>query len=284
MSTNAYALRDSATMLRRNLLHARRYPSLTLMLIGLPVIFLLLFVYVFGGALGAGIGGGGRAEYANYVTPGILMIAIGGVAQGTAIGVAMDMTEGIIARFRAMAIFRPSVLTGHVLGSLIQTMFGLAVVIGIAIAVGFRPTARHGLVRGHLGRGRLRPVRQVRRDGEQPADAADAAAVPGQRVRPDRLDADRVPVVRRVPAVHPGHGDPAGTDARHGDRQQRDPRGCLVRGDLGGLLPVVAPPLQPRPGRRQQQVATSAAGCCPDAGLVRFARVVSTRNRPGRPV
>ena len=63
------------------------------------------------------------------------------VAQGTAISVAMDMTEGIIARFRTMAISRASVLTGHVLGALVQTMLSLAVVIGVALLVGFAPTA-----------------------------------------------------------------------------------------------------------------------------------------------
>jgi ABC-2 type transport system permease protein len=146
MSALTYAVRDSRTMLRRNLRHMRRYPSLTLMVAGLPVIFLLLFVYVFGGALGAGLGGGsgGRAEYVDYVTPGIILMAVAGAAQGTAISVAMDMTEGIIARFRTMAIFRPSILTGHVLGSIIQTALGLAVVIGVAVLVGFRPTAGPG--------------------------------------------------------------------------------------------------------------------------------------------
>ncbi|MFF5052917.1 ABC transporter permease [Micromonospora sp. NPDC000663] len=142
MSTLTLAVRDSSTMLRRNLLHMRRYPSLTLMLIGIPVILLLVFVYVFGGTLGAGLGpSGGRAEYANYVTPGILLISVASAAQGTAIGVAMDMTEGIIARFRTMAIFRPSVLTGHVLGSVIQTMLALVAVVGAALLVGFRPDA-----------------------------------------------------------------------------------------------------------------------------------------------
>jgi len=132
MSTLTYAVRDSKTMLRRNLIHMLRYP-IALMLVGIPVILLLLFVYVFGGTLGAGLGGvsGGRAEYANYVLPGILLITVACAAQGTAISVAMDMTEGIIARFRTMAIFRPSVLTGHVLSSMIQTMLGLAVVIGV---------------------------------------------------------------------------------------------------------------------------------------------------------
>ncbi|MDI1461593.1 ABC transporter permease [Catellatospora sp. KI3] len=141
MSTAAYALRDSTTMLRRYLVRARRYP-LIIYLIGVPVVMLLLFVYVFGGTLGDGIAaGGGREVYANYVTPGILLLAIAGVAQGTAVGVAQDMSEGIIARFRTMAIFRPSVLTGHVLGNLVQMLLALAVVIGVAIAVGFRPTA-----------------------------------------------------------------------------------------------------------------------------------------------
>jgi ABC-2 type transport system permease protein len=144
MSTNTYALRDSATMLRRNLRHMQRYPSMTLMLVGLPIVFLLLFVFVFGGTLGAGLPGavsGGRAEYLEYVTPGILLITVIGAATSTAVSVAMDMTEGIIARFRTMAIARVSVLTGHVVGSLIQTMLGIALVLGVAVLLGFRPTA-----------------------------------------------------------------------------------------------------------------------------------------------
>ena len=143
MSTLAYAASDSATMLRRQLRHMLRYPSMTVLLVGMPIVILLLFVYVFGGTLGAGLGGpsGGRAEYVNYVTPGILLITVASAAQGTAISVAMDMTEGIIARFRTMAIARVSVLTGHVLGSMIQTMLSMAVVIGVALLVGFRPTA-----------------------------------------------------------------------------------------------------------------------------------------------
>jgi len=109
----------------------------------MPVVFLLLFVFVLGGTLGAGLGGAavGRADYLEYVVPGILVMAVAAVAQGTAIGVAMDMTEGIIARFRTMAISRASVLTGHVVGSLIQTMLGIAVVAGVAYAIGFRPGA-----------------------------------------------------------------------------------------------------------------------------------------------
>ncbi|MEW2593342.1 ABC transporter permease [Micromonospora aurantiaca] len=143
MSTLAHTVGDSATMLRRNLKHAVRYPSLTVMVIALPVIFLLLFVYVFGGTLGNGLGGvaGGRSAYADYVTPGILLLAMAGAAQGTAIAVAMDMTEGIVARFRTMSIARAAVLTGHVVGAVAQTLLGLAVVVGVALLVGFRPDA-----------------------------------------------------------------------------------------------------------------------------------------------
>jgi ABC-2 type transport system permease protein len=143
MSTLSYAVADSATMLRRQLRHMQRYLSVSLMLIGMPVVFLLLFVYVFGGTLGAGLGvpGGGRTTYVEYVTPGILLMAVAAGATGTAIAVAMDMTEGIVARFRTMAIFRPSVLTGHVLGSMLQTLLAVIASLAVAVAIGFRPNA-----------------------------------------------------------------------------------------------------------------------------------------------
>ena len=142
MAAYPHVLVDSATMLRRNLRHVRRYPSLTLFIAGIPVVLLLLFVYVFGGTLGAGIGGvsGGRDTYVAYVIPGILLMTVAGAAQGTAISVAMDMTEGIVARFRTMAISRASVLTGHVLGSMIQTALAIVAVMGVALLIGFRPT------------------------------------------------------------------------------------------------------------------------------------------------
>jgi ABC-2 type transport system permease protein len=143
MSTLSYAVADSATMLRRQLRHMQRYLSVTVFLVGMPIVFLLLFVYVFGGTLGDGLGGpaGGRAEYLEYVVPGILLIAVAAGGTGTAISVAMDMTEGIVARFRTMAIYRPSVLAGHVLGSMIQTMLAVAAVTGVALLIGFRPSA-----------------------------------------------------------------------------------------------------------------------------------------------
>jgi ABC-2 type transport system permease protein len=128
MSSLSYAVADSATMLRRNLKHMQRYPAMTLMIIVVPVIFLLLFVYVFGGTLGTGLGhlGDGRAAYLQYVTPGIILLTLGTQATSTAVSVAMDMSGGIIARFRTMAIARSSVLTGHALGSVIQSLLGIA--------------------------------------------------------------------------------------------------------------------------------------------------------------
>src|SRR4051812_49053773 len=156
MSTLGYAVRDSRTMLRRDLRHMIRYPSLTMFVIGTPVVFLLLFVYVFGGTLGAGLGAAGGAgddpsRYANYITPGILILTIAGLATGTAISIAMDMTEGIVARFRTMPIYRPSVLIGHVLGSMIQAALALAVVLGVAVLTGFRPSLTVGRALGAAG-------------------------------------------------------------------------------------------------------------------------------------
>ncbi|MGW2344919.1 ABC transporter permease [Streptomyces sp. NPDC001661] len=136
------AVRDSSTMLRRNLLHARRYPSLTLNILLTPIVLLLLFVYVFGDVMSAGIGGGpaDRAAYIGYLVPGILLMTIGAVPAGTAISVTMDMTEGIMARFRTMAIHRGSVLIGHVVGSVLQAVAGVLVVGAVAVAIGFRST------------------------------------------------------------------------------------------------------------------------------------------------
>ena len=149
----AIALADTLTMLRRSLRRMRRYPSLTLFIAGIPVVLMLMFVYVFGGTLGAGLGrsaagplGGtaaasvDRAAYLAYVVPGILLIGVAGAGQGTAISVAMDMTAGIIARFRTMAIGRSSVLAGHILGSVVQTLLATAIVVLVALVIGFRPT------------------------------------------------------------------------------------------------------------------------------------------------
>jgi len=137
MST--YALSDSATMLRRDFRHLRRYPVMTISGVVTPTVMLLLFAFVFGGAIKASLGG--DASYVNYLVPGILMMTLGSGCAATAVGVNMDMTEGIVARFRIMAISRASVLTGRVVGSMIRTLIASALVLCVAFSIGFRPTA-----------------------------------------------------------------------------------------------------------------------------------------------
>jgi ABC-2 type transport system permease protein len=138
MSINV--LTDSATMLRRDFRHLRSYPVMTISGIVLPIVMLLLFVFVFGGAMRPGLGGA-AASYVNYLVPGILMMTLGSGCAATAVGVNMDMTEGIVARFRTMAISRASVLTGRVAGSMIRTLTSVVLVLGVALIAGFRPTA-----------------------------------------------------------------------------------------------------------------------------------------------
>ena len=143
MTTSTHAFRDSRTMLRRNMRRMTRSPIALMSVVAVPVVLLLLFVYALGETLGAGLGGdsAGRADYVNYVFPAIVLFGILGSPQVTAITVAMDMKEGIIGRFKTMAISRSSVLNGHVIGNTVQAMIGLAIVVGIGLLVGLRPTA-----------------------------------------------------------------------------------------------------------------------------------------------
>jgi ABC-2 type transport system permease protein len=142
MSQLTFTLRDSTTMLRRDVLHSLRRLSMTLSGLLVPIIMLVLFNYVFGGAIGAGLDGVARGgDYINYLAPGIIIMTVGSGCATTAINLCMDLSEGIIARFRTMAIARASVLTGQVIGSLIRTLFSVGLVIGVALLMGFRPTA-----------------------------------------------------------------------------------------------------------------------------------------------
>ncbi|MFE0427652.1 ABC transporter permease [Streptomyces sp. NPDC058953] len=142
MNSLSLAVRDSSTMLRRNLLHVRRYPSMTVQLLLTPVMLLLLFVYIFGDTMSAGMNGGtaDRSAYIAFLVPGLLLMTVGGTTVGTAVSVSMDMTEGIIARFRTMAVHRGAVLIGHVVGSVLQALVSVVLVGAIAVAIGFRST------------------------------------------------------------------------------------------------------------------------------------------------
>ena len=182
-----------------------------------------------------------------------------GAAQGTAISVAMDMTEGIIARFRTMAIARVSVLTGHVIGSVIQTMLAIAIVMVVAVLIGFRSTtgpvewvaATGLLVLAALAVSwlsvALGMVGRERGDREQPADVPGVPAVPEQRLRADRVDAGRPragspSTSRSRPLIETVRGLLLGTP----DRRQRRARRRLVRRDLGRRLRLGATALRPR--------------------------------------
>jgi ABC-2 type transport system permease protein len=141
----SYTLTDSATMLRRDMRHMLRYPVMTISGIATPTLFLLLFRYVFGGAIGAQ---GGAGSYVNYIVPGVLVMAVGSGGAATSININTDMTEGVIARLRTMAVSRTAVLAGQVVGSLLRTLLSLAVLVGVAVLIGFRP---HTSVAGWCG-------------------------------------------------------------------------------------------------------------------------------------
>jgi ABC-2 type transport system permease protein len=129
----------TATTVRRILRHNLRTPTAMVMTTALPVILLLLFVGVFGGSLRVGVPPGGG--YIDYLVAGILLMTVGYGSTTTAMAVNRDMTTGIINRFRTMAVSRTSVLTGHVVGSTMRTVVSVALVIGVGLLLGFRPTA-----------------------------------------------------------------------------------------------------------------------------------------------
>jgi ABC-2 type transport system permease protein len=135
MSTLAYAASDSAAMVGRSVKHTVRNLESLLMSVILPVVLMLMFVYVFGGAIDP------TGHYANYVVPGIILLCTGYGAASTAVDVAQDMAEGVVDRFRSMPILSSAVLTGHVVASLARNTLATVLVIGVAYLTGFRPDA-----------------------------------------------------------------------------------------------------------------------------------------------
>lgn len=119
----------------RSVRHTLRNGEALVMAIALPTILMLLFTYVFGGAIDPSGG------YVDYVVPGIILICAGFGASYTAVAVNQDMTTGIIDRFRTMPLSATAVLAGHVVASVLKNLFATGIVIGVAIAIGFRPIA-----------------------------------------------------------------------------------------------------------------------------------------------
>ena len=227
-ATITHVVTDGRTMFRRNLKRTIRYPGLTIFVVFIPVVFLLLFVFVFGGALGAGI----RARRRPAGLPRVRGARHpaghdrGQLMGGTAIGVSMDMHEGIVARFRSMSISRGAVLAGHVSAASSRALIALILVLGIALLIGFRPTAAPAdwlLLIGVLvlicsrwsgwrSAWACRPSRSRRR---ATCRCRSCCCPSSARLRADRLDARVAAGLRGVAAVHPVHRDGARSAARH---------------------------------------------------------------------
>jgi ABC-2 type transport system permease protein len=135
VSSIATPLADSAIMLRRNLKHTLRNPVVIFNAVFLPIIIMLMFVYVLGGAFSVG------EKYIDYATPGLLVMGISYGLGATSSAVNEDMSKGIINRFKVMDVSRGSVLTGHVIVTAVRCLIAEAAIIGVAFAMGFRTSA-----------------------------------------------------------------------------------------------------------------------------------------------
>ena len=129
---------EEAVFIGRSLRHSVRNVDAMLTAILLPVMLMLLFVYVFGGAFDPSGG------YVNYVVPGIILLCAGFGASSTAVDVAGDKAAGIMDRLRTLPIRSWAAVTGHVVASLVRNLLATEVVIGVALAIGFRPSAGVG--------------------------------------------------------------------------------------------------------------------------------------------
>jgi ABC-2 type transport system permease protein len=133
---NLHAIGDASVLLGRSLRHIMRSPDTIITTTIMPIGFMLLFVYVLGGAIKAGPG-----SYVDYLLPGILVITIASGISYTAFRLFLDMQSGIFERFQSMPIARPAVLWAHVLTSLVANLISLVVVMLVALLMGFRSEA-----------------------------------------------------------------------------------------------------------------------------------------------
>ncbi len=131
----ASPLADTRIMIGRSVRHIVRSTDALIMSVVLPVAILLLFVYVFGGAIST------DTVYINYVVPGIILLTAGFGAALTATAVNADLTEGLMDRLRSMPIKASAAVTGHVAASMVRNLLVTALVFGVALAIGFRPQA-----------------------------------------------------------------------------------------------------------------------------------------------
>ena len=126
---------DSMIMLRRNFKHTVRNPVAVFNAVLFPIVLMLMFVYVIGGAFNVGV------KYIDYATPGMIVLAICYGLSATVLAVNSDMTKGIINRFKVMDISRSAVLSGHVVATMLRSLVAIAAIMGVAFALGFRSPA-----------------------------------------------------------------------------------------------------------------------------------------------
>jgi ABC-2 type transport system permease protein len=132
------ALTDTWTMTKRSLRHTTRSIDTIITVVITPIALLLLFVYVFGGALGEQTG---SIHYVDFITPGVIVMTVASAIAYAAVRLSTDLQRGIISRFRTMPVAPSSVLGGQAVSSTLSTLFSCALVLLVAILVGFRPAA-----------------------------------------------------------------------------------------------------------------------------------------------
>ena len=133
---NTHSVHDTTTLLGRSMRHILRSPDTIITTAITPIAMLLMFVYVFGGAIDTG-----GAKYVNYLLPGILLITVASGVAYTALRLYTDTASGIFERFQSMPIARSAVLWGHVITSVIANLISLVLVVLVAVAIGFRSPA-----------------------------------------------------------------------------------------------------------------------------------------------
>jgi ABC-2 type transport system permease protein/oleandomycin transport system permease protein len=139
MSGFGWWLRDTWEMMKRNLIHIRRTPELLLDVTLSPIMFVLLFTFVFGGAIGVGEEGGEEGSYVNFLMAGIFVQTVAFAGVYTGVLLANDLQKGMIDRFRSLPMSQSSVLTGRTLTDLLRAMLAIAIMWIVGMLVGFRP-------------------------------------------------------------------------------------------------------------------------------------------------
>ncbi len=145
-SALALALSDCLVLIGRNVRHILRNTDQTFEVIALPVMMLMLFRFLFGGAIDTG-----ETSYANYMIAGLLTISVAFNSTSTAIGMAGDLRTGIVERIRSMPVLGSAVLVAHVVSAVLRNLLSALIIVGLGLVVGFRPTAGFGEWLGALG-------------------------------------------------------------------------------------------------------------------------------------